>query len=103
MCIFYRDNIDVCVHDHVNRIYKPSLFINVNTKEKPLNIGLNIGLVYRSPNNEESENKKLINQLNFATKKLRNLIPPKKERSAFRVRTYFEYCDVYRNFVVTST
>ena len=36
-------------------------------------------------------------------KMLRNLIPPKKERSAFRVRAFFEYCDVYRNFVVTST
>ena len=36
-------------------------------------------------------------------KKLRNLIPPKKERSAFRVRAFSEYCDVYWNFVDTST
>ena len=36
-------------------------------------------------------------------KKLRNRIPPKKERSAFRVRAFSECCDVYRNFVDTST
>ena len=35
---------------------------------------INIGVVYRSPNNDPRDNKKLNNQLNFASKKLNNLI-----------------------------
>ena len=31
------------------------------------------------------------------------ILSPKKERSAFRVRAFSECCDVYRNFVDTST
>ena len=51
-------------------MYKPSLFINIKTQNKPLNVGL----VYRSPSNDANENKKLNNQLSFATKKLKNLV-----------------------------
>ena len=69
VCIFYKDNFDIDVHDHVNKLYKPSLFIQIKSLNKPINLGL----VYRSPNNEEKENKKLNYQLQFATNKLKNL------------------------------
>ena len=70
VCIFYKENLNITTHNKINDIYKPSLLININN----LNIPVNIGLVYRSPNNEESENKKLNKQLNFASKKLKNLV-----------------------------
>ena len=70
VCIFYKDNLSITTHDKINEMYKPSLFINI----KSSNIPLNIGLIYRSPNNEEKENKKLNNQLTFASKKLKNLV-----------------------------
>ena len=70
VCIFYKDDIDIVNHKYINELYHPSLFFNIKTTEK----SLNIGLVYRSPNNDPLENKKLNNQLNFASKKLKNLI-----------------------------
>ena len=70
VCIFYKDNLSITTHDKINEMYKPSLFINI----KSSNIPLNIGLIYRFPNNEEKENKKLNNQLTFASKKLKNLV-----------------------------
>ena len=70
VCIFYKQHLNVTTHDTINKIYKPSLFVNIKTS----NVPLNIGLIYRSPNSEEKENKKLINQLNFASKKLKNLV-----------------------------
>ena len=51
-------------------MYKPSLFINIKTGTKPLNIGL----IYRSPNSDDHDNKKVNRQINFASKKLKNLI-----------------------------
>ena len=41
---------------------------------KYVNKSFNIGLVYRSPNSDFKENKKLNNQINFASKKLKNLV-----------------------------
>ena len=70
VCIFYKDDIEIVNHKYINELYHPSLFFNIKTTEK----SLNIGLVYRSPNNDPLENKKLNNQLNFASKKLKNLI-----------------------------
>ena len=69
VCIFFKDNLDVVKNDMVSSLYNPSLFVSIKTKDKPVNIGL----IYRSPNNDEKENKKLNYQLNFATKKLKNL------------------------------
>ena len=51
-------------------MFEPSMFINVKTTNKPLNLGL----VYRSPNSEEIQNTKLNKQLSFAFKKLKNLL-----------------------------
>ena len=68
--IFYKEHLQVSTHDKINDLYKPSIFINVKTDSKPLNIGL----IYRSPNNDACENKKLNKQLAFASKKLKNLI-----------------------------
>ena len=70
VCVFYKDNIDIENHNYINELYHPSLFFKIKTPEK----SLNFGLVYRSPNNDPVENKKLNNQLNFASKKLKNLI-----------------------------
>ena len=70
VCLFYRNSLTVNTHDNINNMYKPSLFINIKTQNKPLNLGL----VYRSPNNDANENRNLNNQLNFATKKLKNLV-----------------------------
>ena len=69
VCVFYKKHLNITKNDMVSELYNPSIFFNVKTNSKPFNIGL----VYRSPNNDEKENKKLINQLNFATKKLKNL------------------------------
>ena len=68
--MFYKDNIEITAHDKINEMYKPSLFVNVKLSNKPLNLGL----IYRSPNNEEKDNKELNKQLNFASKKLKNLV-----------------------------
>ena len=69
VCVFYKDNLVVNKNDMVSDLYNPSLFISIKTKDKPVNIGL----IYRSPNNDVKENKKLNYQLNFAAKKLKNL------------------------------
>ena len=54
VCLFYRNTLNVKTHDNINKMYKPSLFINVKTQNKPLNVGL----VYRAPSNDKEENKK---------------------------------------------
>ena len=69
VCLFYKNHLHVTKHDKINELYKPSIFFNVKTNSKPINIGL----VYRSPNNDDKDNKKLIKQLNFVSKKLKNL------------------------------
>ena len=69
VCVFYKNHLNITKHEKISDLYRPSIFFNIKTNTKPLNIGL----VYRSPNNEAKENKKLINQLNFVTKKLKNL------------------------------
>ena len=69
VCLFYRNTLNVNTHDNINKMYKPSIFISIKTQHKPINLGL----VYRSPNNDK-ENKKMNNQLNFASKKLKNLV-----------------------------
>jgi len=51
-------------------MFSPSIFFNIKTKSKPLNIGL----IYRSPNSENISNKKVNNQIKFASKKLKNLV-----------------------------
>ena len=65
VCIFYKDHLEILNHEKINKMYEPSLFINIKTKNKPFNIGL----VYRSPNNENKQNKNLNKQLSFAFKK----------------------------------
>ena len=70
VCLFYKNYLNVSLHNYINDLYKPSLFINISEKEST---PINLGLVYRSPSNDEKENKKLIHQMNFATKKLKNL------------------------------
>jgi hypothetical protein len=69
VCIFYKNNLEITVHDKINDIFNPSFFINVKTESKPLNIGH----IYRSPNSEERGNKKVNNQISFASKKLNHL------------------------------
>ena len=50
-------------------MFHASIFINIKTKNKPLNVGL----VYRSPNSDDKQNNNLNKQLSFAFKKLKNL------------------------------
>ena len=69
VCVFYKNHLNITKNEKVSALYKPSIFFNVNNFSKQINIGL----VYRSPSNVEKENKKLNYQLNFATKKLKNL------------------------------
>ena len=69
VCLFYKDNLNVVKNDMMSNLYKPSLFVTIKTDDKPINIGL----IYRSPNNEVKENKKLNYLMNFATKKFKNL------------------------------
>ena len=70
VCLFYRNTLNVTTNDSINKMYKPSIFINIKTHSKPLNVGL----VYRSPSNDNAENNKMNNQLNFASKQLKNLV-----------------------------
>ena len=70
VCIFYKNFLEVTLHEKVNQMFEPSLFINIKTEHKPLNIGL----VYRSPNCDEQLNNKLNKQISFAFKKLNNLV-----------------------------
>ena len=70
VCIFYRNTFTVNIHDFINKMFEPSLFISIKTKNNPINIGL----IYRSPSSDDNENNKLNNQIIFATKKLKNLI-----------------------------
>ena len=70
VCIFYKECIEIENLTKINELYHPSLFINIKKSQKPLNLGL----VYRSPNSDSPEQKKLLKQLNFATKKLKNLV-----------------------------
>ena len=70
VCIFYKNNLDVTPHEKVNLMFEPSLFVNIKTEHK----ALNVGLVYRSPNSDELQNNKLNKQISFAFKKLNNLV-----------------------------
>ena len=69
VCLFYKNNLNVTKNDFVSNLYKPSIFIKVLTNAKPLHIGL----VYRSPNSTDIEDRKVNHQLNIASKKLKNL------------------------------
>ena len=57
VCIYYRKDLKVTTHDKINEMYKPSLFINIKTKNKPLNIGL----IYRSPNSDDNDTRWVLN------------------------------------------
>ena len=70
VCVFYNNKLDIKEHDNINEMFSPSIFFNIKTKSKPLNIGL----IYRSPNSDNSTNKKVNNQIKFASKKLKNLV-----------------------------
>ena len=70
VCIFYKEHLDVTILNKINDMYHPSIFMTI----KYVNKSFNIGLVYRSPNSDFKENKKLNNQINFASKKLKNLV-----------------------------
>ena len=71
VCLFYKNHLTVTKHEKVSDMFKPSLYVNIVDKNS--NTPVNVGLVYRSPNSDHKDNKKLINQLNFASKKLKNL------------------------------
>ena len=64
VCVFYNNKFEVKEHEFINKMYSPSIFFNIKTTTKPMNIGL----IYRSPNSSEEDNKKVNNQLNFASK-----------------------------------
>ena len=70
VCIFYKEHLDVTILNKINDMYHPSIFMTI----KSVNKSFNIGLVYRSPNSDFKENKKLNNQINFASRKLENLV-----------------------------
>merc|ERR1712098_809183 len=70
VCIFYKEHLNVTILNKINDMYHPSIFMNI----KYVNKSFNIGLVYRSPNNDFKENKKLKNQINLASKTLKNLV-----------------------------
>ncbi len=70
VCIFYKEHLNINIHDKITELYHPSLFVSLKNHSNTINIGV----VYRSPNNDPRDNKKLNNQLNFASKKLNNLI-----------------------------
>ena len=70
VCVFYKDHLKLEIMTKINEMYHPSLFVSIKNQKNTLHLGL----IYRSPNNDPKDNKKLNNQLNFATKKLNNLI-----------------------------
>ena len=49
VCIFYNNKLDITKHDMISEMFSPSLFINIKTRSKPVNVGL----IYRSPNSCE--------------------------------------------------
>ena len=70
VCIIYKDSLQISELSEINSLYQPSLFIEIKTKDKPLNLGI----VYRSPNSTDEENDKVRQQLAHASQKLTNLI-----------------------------
>ena len=68
--ILYKDYLQVKILDEINKIYSPSLFINISNK----NSHLNLGLVYRSPNISKEDDEKLNSQLIKATKSIKNVV-----------------------------
>ena len=50
VCIFYKNTFVLNTHEHINKMFEPSIFINIKTKKKPINIGL----IYRSPSSDEN-------------------------------------------------
>ena len=70
VCVFYKDHLKLEIMTKINEMYHPSLFVSIKNQKNTLHLGL----IYRSPNNDPKDNKKLNNQINFATKKLNNLI-----------------------------
>ena len=63
VCVFYDNKLDIKEPENINEMFSPSIFFNIKTKSKPLNVGL----IYRSPNSDNSTNKKVNNQIKFAS------------------------------------
>ena len=70
VCIIHKEEFEISEINDINKLYSPSLFINVKTKISCLNLGI----VYRSPNSTTEEDDKVINQIDEASKSLKNLI-----------------------------
>ena len=70
VCIIHKDSLQISELTEINKMYQPSLFIEMKTKDK----AINLGIVYRSPNSTEEENDKVRAQLEYASQNLCNLI-----------------------------
>jgi len=57
VCIIHKEEFEISEINDINKLYSPSLFINVKTKISCLNLGI----VYRSPNSTTDEDDKVIN------------------------------------------
>ena len=70
VCILHKENIETCEIPEINKIYSPSLFLNVKTN----NSNVNLGIIYRSPNAAAEEDDIVNKQIEQASKSLKNLI-----------------------------
>ena len=70
VCILHKENIETCEIPEINKIYSPSLFLNVKSN----NSNVNLGIIYRSPNATAEEDDIVNKQIEQASKSLRNLI-----------------------------
>ena len=70
VCIIYKETLQITELNEINKIFQPSSFIEIKTKDKILSIGI----IYRSPNSSEEENSKVREQIEYASQNLKNLI-----------------------------
>ena len=70
VCIIYKDTLQVTELNEINKMFQPSLFIEIKTKDK----AINLGIIYRSPNSTDEEDDKVRAQLKCASQGLSNLI-----------------------------
>ena len=70
VCIIHKDCIETTEISEITNLYSPSLFLNIKTNCS----SLNLGIIYRSPNAAADEEDVINNQIEQATKSLKNLI-----------------------------
>ena len=70
VCIIHRESLQIQEKNETSKIFSPSLFIEVKTKEKVLNFGI----IYRSPNSSEEEDNNVRVLLEHASQNYENLI-----------------------------